>query len=278
MPRSTVKQKKRSANKPGVALITGASRGIGAELAKQFAKGGYDLVLVARNAKQLRELAADLKREFECTVTVVPLDLGEPGAPQALLEKLAKKAIAIEVLVNNVGLLRFGDFIDIPREDYQQLINLNIAVLTELTYLFIGPMRQRGSGRVLNVASLSGFMPVPEMAVYAATKAYVLSLSEALHEEFKETGVTVTATCPGFVSTDMVAGAEAHSELHVPALMLIPPEQVAKEGYNACMRGQVVHVPGLTNKLGARFSELQPRTVRRLASGMLSRFLSRDRG
>ena len=267
MPQSRPKRAKAADSPAKVALVTGASRGIGAELARQFAKGGYDLVLVARNAQQLRELAAGLKQEFGRAVTVMAADLGQPGAPRALFEQLAQKGIAIEVLVNNVGLLSHGEFTDIPLPDYLRLINLNIAVLTALTHLFLAPMRQRGSGRILNIASLSAFQPVPQLAVYAASKSYVVSLTEALYEELKGTGVTITAICPGFVDTDMVGD----NNFQLPEVLLISPQRVAKEAYAACMKGVAVHVPGMSSRISARITDLQPRTVRRLYAALLSR-------
>ena len=286
MPRSTSKTRaktkpKASAGKSpgaaGVALITGASRGIGAELARQFARGGYDLVLVARNRTQLLELAAAVQTDYGCHATTIATDLGKAGAAEKLYRQLAQEGHEIDVLVNNVGVLDQGKFTDIALENHLQLVNINISVLTALTHLFLKPMRERGSGKVLNVASLSAFMPVPTMAVYAASKAYVVSFSEALYEELKGTGVSVTAVCPGFVSTDMVAGVEAQGDFHVPAAMLMSPQRVAEEAYTACMENVVVYVPGVGPRLSAQISDMAPRALRRIGSGMLSRMLSRGK-
>ncbi len=286
MPRSAAKAKPkaksrtgtksattRSSGSKGLALITGASRGIGAELAKQFAQGGYDLVLVARNAGQLLDLAASINEEHGRWATTVAADLGEPGAVQKLGRQLQEESIEVDVLVNNAGLLDNGDFTDISLSDHLQLIELNIAALTALTHQFLGPMRQRGRGRILNVASLASFQPVPQLAVYAASKAYVLSLTEALSEELKGSGVTITALCPGFVRTGMTTGGTDGGDLHLPSALMLSPEFVAQEGYKACMKGETIHVPGLGGRLVAGITELQPRAVRRVTSGLLGRML-----
>ncbi|MCB1855198.1 MAG: SDR family oxidoreductase [Halieaceae bacterium] len=265
---------RRSPASKGMVLVTGASRGIGAELAKQFAQGGHDLVLVARNAGQLLELATAIRDDYGRWATTVALDLGEPGAAQKLYQQLRREDIEIDVLVNNAGLLDNGEFTAIPMGDHLQLINLNIAVLTALTHQFLAPMRARGSGRILNVASLASLQPVPNLAVYAASKAYVLSLTEALSEELKGSGVTVTALCPGFVRTDMTVGSNAEgNDLHLPSALMLSPQFVAEEGYEACMKGETIRVPGLGGRLVAGFTELQPRAVRRLTAGLLGRVL-----
>lgn len=263
----------RSSGSKGLALITGASRGIGAELAKQFARGGYDLVLVARNAGQLLELASSINEEHGRWATTISADLAEPGAVEQLCRQLRQEDIVVDVLVNNAGLLDNGEFTDIPLQDHLQLINLNIAVLTALTRQLLEPMRQRGRGRILNVASLAAFRPVPQLAVYAATKAYVLSFTEALSEELKGSGVTITALCPGFVRTGMTTGGVDGSDLHLPPALMLSPEFVAREGYRACMKGETVHVPGLGGRLMASITDLQPRTLRRVTSGLLGRML-----
>ena len=263
----------RSSGSKGLALITGASRGIGAELAKQFAEGGYDLVLVARSAGQLLDLAASINKDYGRWATTVPADLGQPGAAQKLSRQLQEENIEVDVLVNNAGLLDSGEFTDISLQDHLQLIDLNIAALTALTHQFLGPMRQRGRGRILNVASLASFQPVPQLAVYAASKAYVLSLTEALSQELKGTGVTITALCPGFVRTDMTTGGTDGDDLHLPSALMLSPEFVAQEGFKACMKGETIHVPGLGGRLVAGITDLQPRAVRRVTSGLLGRML-----
>lgn len=286
MPRPTPKTRAKSKPKAGagkspgaagVALITGASRGLGAELAQRFAHGGYDLVLVARNRTQLLELAAAVQNDYGCHATTVATDLGKAGAAEKLYRQLEQEGHVVDVLVNNVSLLDQGGFSDIALENHLQLVNINISVLTALTHLFLEPMRERGSGKVLNVASLSAFMPVPKMAVYAASKAYVVAFSEALYEELKGTGVSVTALCPGFVSTGMAAGAQAQGDFHVPAGMLMSPQRVAEEAYTACMEKVAVYVPGVGSRLGAQISDMAPRALRRIGSGMLSQFLTRGK-
>ena len=163
-----------------------------------------DLVLVARSRDKLETLARELKGEHAVEATVMPADLSTPGAPKALFEAVKKRKLAIDILVNNAGVLEMGAFNAISPERHQELIALNVATLTDMTSRFLAPMLERGKGRILNVASIAAFQPVPSLATYAATKAYVLSLTESLSEELKGSGVTVTALCPGITETSMV--------------------------------------------------------------------------
>ena len=171
-------------------MITGASGGIGYELAKLFAKDHHNLVLVARNGLRLAQVADELQRQFKITVKTLALDLTEPSAPLALFAQLQSEGVAVDILVNNAGYGQYGEFADVPREESLGQIQLNITALTELTKLFLGPMLERGSGRIMNVASTAGFQPGPLMAVYYATKAYVISFSEALANELADKGIT----------------------------------------------------------------------------------------
>lgn len=178
------------------ALVSGASGGIGYELAGLFARNNHNLVLVARNSDRLTQAADDLKQQFGVSAKAIALDLAIPEAPQSLFGRLQRDGITIDILVNNAGYGVLGPFAEIPVESSLDQIQLNITALTNLTRLFLGPMLQRGSGKILNVASTAGFQPGPLMAVYYATKAYVISFSEALANELDGKGITVTCLCP----------------------------------------------------------------------------------
>ncbi len=256
-------------SRAGTALITGASAGIGEELARVFAANGHDLVLVARRKAALDRLARALRKSHEVTVTVVPRDLGVPDAPQSLFDDLLERELPVDILVNNAGVLFGGGFRKMPLADIEAMLDLNVRALTSLTRLFVEPMIERGDGHVLNVASLGAFQPVPSLAVYAATKAYVLSLSEALAEEVRHHGVRVGALCPGFTDTAMLTGASGGTDL--PGILVMPPERVAEDAYRACMRGDVIKVPGIGNALASTGVRLLPRWLVRSLSGMVVR-------
>ncbi len=255
------------------ALITGASTGIGWHLAEEFARHGFDLVLVARTASKLEELASRLSAQHGVACHPHPLDLLEPGAPQALFDALSARGLPVEVLVNDAGVLRHGAFSATPLADLLDIVNLNAGVLTAMTRLFVEPMIRGGGGRILNVASIAAFQPAPSLTVYAATKAFILSLSEALSEELRGTGVTVTALCPGFTVTRMLDGIEGARELseRMPPGLVLEPERVAREGYQACMDGVSVHVPGIPNQVALRLLGWQPRWLVRAMSGAIGR-------
>lgn len=254
-------------------LITGASSGIGEELAHCFAKGGFRLVLVARSADKLQLLAEALQREHAVDVMVMPADLAQPGAAAALAKSLARKHVVVDVLVNNAGVLEQGAFCAIGAARHQELIALNVAGLTAMLAAFLPGMRERGWGRVLNVASIAAFQPVPSLATYAATKAYVLSLTEALSEELKGSGVTLTALCPGVTATPMVSRAtDANQKLNqLPGFMIGNAAQVAAEGYQACLRGEVIRVPGVVNLAGTLAARATPKWLLRSLGGLVAR-------
>lgn len=257
----------------GTALITGASAGIGLELAKVFAAGGYDLVLVARRKTKLQTLAREIRQGRGRTVTVLPADLAEPDAADRLYEQVEDQGLSIEVLVNNAGVSEVGAFAHMAPERMHQIVQLNVFALTALTRHFLPSMVERGSGRIVNVASVASFQPVPSLAVYAATKAYVLSLSESLSEELRGSGVTVTALCPGLTDTDMLHAADEVDPriLQSSAAIMMSPEQVAAIGYRACIGGQVVAVPGLLNQIGTSWVRYQPRWLVRAVGGVFGR-------
>jgi short-subunit dehydrogenase len=255
------------------ALITGASAGIGLELARQFAKHGFDLIIVARREAELAALAERCRSEYGVRVQALPMDLLVSQASAKLVGQIEDEGLSVDVLVNNAGLMDMGDFAEIETDRHERLLQLNIIVLTSLTRRLLPAMIERGRGRILNVASTSSFQPVPSMALYAASKAFVLSLSESLSEEFKGTGVTVTALCPGFTRTEMYD--RAHDEFaaarSIPEFLVSDVETVAREGYEACVAGRAVVVPGLPNQLMAGAVGLYPRWMVRGIGGLIGR-------
>lgn len=256
----------------GTVLITGASSGIGEALAGVFASHGHNLVLVARSAGKLKRLASSLALEHEVDVHVRPADLSEPGSAQSLAGFMHQQEREIDILVNNAGVLEHGAFVDMPHEDIQNMVQLNVAGLTDLIAHFLPDMVARGSGRILNVASIASFMPIPSLATYAATKAYVLSLSEALAEELRGSGVTVTALCPGVTDTPLVDAAKAgSSRLKMPRLIVGDTHEVATDGYRACMKGTPVVVPGSLNLASTLGSRSIPKWLVRRLGGLMGR-------
>jgi short-subunit dehydrogenase len=254
-------------------LITGASSGIGEALARCFAADGHSLVLVARSADKLRALAGELKGSFDVDVRVMPADLGKPQAASRLAAALQRKGVPVEVLVNNAGVLEQGAFCDIEAPRQQAMIDLNVGALTALLSQFLPPMRERGWGRVLNVASIAAFQPVPTLAVYAATKAYVLSLTESLSEELRGSGVMLSALCPGITATQMLdRAASANDSLaRLPGFMVGDVGRVAAEGYRACMRGEVIKVPGVVNLASTLAARAAPKWLVRGLGGWVTR-------
>lgn len=254
-------------------LITGASSGIGLELARVFAGEGFDLILVARREKELERLAAECRRDHGSRVDVRPMDLLVPGAATTLASQLEDDGATVDVLVNNAGLMEVGGLAEIDAERVERLLQLNIIVLTMLTHALVPSMIDRGRGRILNVASISAFQPIPMLGLYAASKAFVLSLSESLSEELKGTGVTVTALCPGFTKTDMLDRAQESEAMaqSIPGFMISDVRDVAREGFEACMSGKVVDVPGLPNQMMASSVGFYPRWVVRGVGGLIGR-------
>jgi uncharacterized protein len=239
------------------ALITGASSGIGLDLAHLFAADGHDVVLVARSEGKLRELARELETKHNIKAQVIVADLAKPDAPQQIFVV----APAVDILVNNAGYGLSGKFAETDLRTELDMIQVNIAALTHLTKLFLPPMLQRGRGRILNVASTASFQPGPLMAVYYATKAYVLSFSDAIGEELRGTGVTVTALCPGPTATGFQKTAELGSEALLKIMRPVSSMDVARAGYRALMRGKRVVVPGMKNKIGVQSIRITPRAL-----------------
>ena len=257
------------------ALITGASSGIGASLAHCFAEGGFDLVLVARSTDKLQALAQQLSSKFACKVLVETCDLSVAGNAAKLAARLKKRKCAIDVLVNNAGVLEQGSFVGIEPKYQLGMIELNVLGLTAMLNLFVPPMQERGHGKILNVASIAAFQPIPGLATYAATKAYVLSLSEALAEELRDSGITVTALCPGVTATNMMSHAQSSNErLQLPQFMIGDADHVAREGYLACMAGEVIRVPGNMNLATTLLARATPKWLVRRITGALGRMIA----
>jgi short-subunit dehydrogenase len=260
---------KRNGTQRRTALVTGGSGGIGLEIAKVLARNEFDLVLVARKRDALEAAAGQLEGKYAVRAHVFAADLRRPDAPRAIFDFLHNENIPIEVLVNNAGFGVAGEFADTKLERELDMIQVNISALTHLTKLFLPAAIKRGSGRVLNVASTAAFQPGPLMAVYYATKAYVLSFSEALAEELRHSGVTVTALCPGPTRTDFAASAKVGNSRLFTTFGVADAAGVAEYGYAAMMHGRRVAIPGIKNKIIAQANRFSPRTVTTKVSRML---------
>ena len=243
------------------ALITGASGGIGYELAKLFARDHYNLVLVARSSGTLSQFADELQRQFGISAKAVTLDLAVPSAPQALFDQLQRDAIAVDILVNNAAFGASGEFAEIPLDESLGQIQLNVTALTALTRLFLPPMLSRKSGKIMNVASIAGFQAGPLMAVYYATKAYVISLSEAIANELSGSGVTVTCFCPGATDTGFQKRAAIEKSALFRKLRPMTAKTVADDGYRALMAGRTLAISGFRNWLAAGSVRFAPRKL-----------------
>ena len=236
------------------ALITGASSGIGLELARIFTREGYRVVLVARNEKRLKEIAQELRpAESE----VIALDLSLPGAAEEIHGKIPKA----DVLVNNAGFGVFGKFVEKDLAEELNMMQLNMTALVILTRLCLPSMIAAGSGKIMNVASTAAFQPGPLMAIYFATKAFVLSFSEAIANELEGTGVTVTALCPGPTTSDFQERAQMQNSGLVKGKKMMDARTVAQAGYRALMAGKRIEIPGLANKLLTQSLRFSPRSV-----------------
>ena len=242
------------------ALVTGSSFGIGLELARIFAREEHNLVLVARTADKLRQLAAELEKAHGTRSLILAADLSEPGAPAYVLDQTIRAGITVDFLVNNAGFGQYGPFADSDIEQCLRQIQLNVTTLTHLTRLYLPEMVERGSGRILNVASTAAFQPGPLMAVYFATKAYVLHFSEALSNELAGSGVTVTCLCPGATTTEFHKRANA-TGMRLLRMGSMDARTVAEDGYRALMKGKPVAISGFKNWLVAQSVRLAPRQL-----------------
>ena len=231
-----------------IALITGASSGIGLELARCFAADGWNIVLIARSEVNLRSIAKELKQEYSVAVTSIPADLSQADAPQKIFITLHNQNLEISALVNNAGFGDYGFFHESDWEKQEQMLAVNIRALTQLTLSLLPAMMERKDGKILNVASTAGFFPGPLMAVYYATKAYVISFSHALSNELEGSGVICTCLCPGPTET----GFQGRAQMQKSRLMhstMMDAKTVAQLGYKGLIKGQTLVVPGSWNKL-----------------------------
>jgi short-subunit dehydrogenase len=252
------------------ALITGASIGIGLELAREFARHGHPLVLVARSEDRLRWLASELQSQYQVPAEVFVKDLSTETAASELVQALKEAGLSIDILVNNAGFVVYGQFADTDWAEEAQLLYVNLFTLTYLTKLLVKDMRLRGYGRILNIGSTGSFIPSPLNAVYSASKAYVLSFSEAIAEELRGSGVTVTALCPG------ITRSEFHQRSGMEGIRLLrlgrmEASAVARIGYRGLMSGKRVVVPGFVNQLLVGVVRFAPGgVVTRITKAMLS--------
>jgi hypothetical protein len=244
-----------------IALITGASSGIGLELAKLFARESHDLALVARSHDKLKYIAENLQQTYGVQVKYYTKDLSISSTPEEIFEALQSEGGNIDVLVNNAGFGWRGDFAQMELTDALEMIQVNITTLTHLTRLFLPGMIERKRGKILNVASTAAFQPGPIMATYYASKAYVLSFSEALSEEVKGTGVTVTALCPGPTTTGFGQRAGFANEKILGGMLSMDSQTVALDGYKGLMKGKPLVISGWKNWLGTQLVRFIPRPL-----------------
>lgn len=255
---------------PPLAVVTGASAGIGRELARVLAAEGFRLAVVARREERLRALAGELEGAHGVRVHPIPMDLTAQGAPAALRSRTLELAGVPEVVVNNAGIGTQGAFAETPLEDTLRLLRLNLVALTALTRRFLPDLLDRGRGRILNVASTAAFQPGPWMATYYAGKAYVLHLSEALDEELRGTGVGVTTLCPGPTRTEFQARAEMETSGIADPWWVMDAAVVARAGYRGMVAGRRIVIPGLVNKLTATSHRYLPRRLVARIAGRLN--------
>lgn len=245
------------------ALITGASSGIGYELAKLFARDRTNLVLVARDESKLNQIAAELQSGTGISVKVVAADLAKPAAPAEIYRATRNGGIVIDYLVNNAGFGVIGPFLDTDLQSQLDMIQVNAASVVHLTKLYLQDMRAQGAGRVLNLASTAAFQPGPLMCIYYATKAFVLSFTEAIANELAGTGITATALCPGPTATDFQRRAKMQAVRLFKTRLLVSmtAQQVAEIGYRGFLAGKVLVIPGLVNKIGVQSVRFSPRAA-----------------
>ncbi len=261
-------QAPRSNNQRELALVTGASGGIGGELALELAGRGYDVIITARRADRLMALKAKIEAAHRVRVHVLPEDLGVPGGAESLIRQVDVLGQPVSFLANNAGFGLHGDFLDHEPGRLEQMLRLNMLVLTTLTLHFGRTMRARGRGCVLQVSSVGGFQSSPYYAAYSATKAYVLLLSEAMHFELRKSGVTVTTLCPGLTDTEFHEVAE-HPKTGIAALTTMSASTVAQAGVRAALRGRRLLIPGLMNKLTMFMLRFLPRSWTIAGTGLM---------
>lgn len=254
------------------ALITGASSGIGYELANLFAKDKHNIILIARREDSLKQLSRDLENDYKIKTLVIPKDLSQSQSAQEIYDILKQNDITIDYLINNAGFMVYGCFSDTNWSEDHKMIQLHMVTLTHLIKLFLPDMLRRENGKILNIGSTGSFVPGPLNAVYCATKNYILSLSEAIAEELNGTGVTVTALCPGGTKTEFAEKANIkNSSVHFFEVM--EANRVARIGYKALMKGKRVVIPGMFNKIQVFSIRITPRIVAsKLIKFMMSKY------
>ncbi len=243
------------------ALVTGATSGIGLELATLLARDRHDLALVARTRDRLESVARGLAEEFGVRAMALPFDLARPEAPAEIVRELSRQGSNVDVLVNNAGFGVHGLFASTPADKDRDVLQVNVVALTELTKRLLPGMLERRRGRILNLASTAAFQPGPLMAVYYASKAYVLSFSEALSNELSGTGVTVTALCPGPTITEFQKRAGIEGTALFTGPLVMEPSEVARAGYRGMRRGQRLVIPGFGNNVLVQALRVTPRRV-----------------
>jgi uncharacterized protein len=253
------------------ALITGASSGFGVEFAKLFARDGFDLTLVARSDPPMQELAEQLRKAHSITATVIAKDLAAAHASDELVADLGERGTSVDALVNNAGFAQYGPFVEADPGVLDAMLSVNVVALTDLTRALLPGMVERRWGRIVNLGSIGSFAPAPMTAAYAATKVYVLSLSLALTEELKGTGVTVTALCPGPTETGFQARAEMADSRLIAGRDLDSAEAVVRAGYAAMQKGRPYLVTGTTSKMFAFGSRFLPRMASARIAGNAQR-------
>jgi short-subunit dehydrogenase len=255
---------------PETALVTGASSGIGRELAHCFARDGHDCVLLARSKDALHDLADTLESTHGIDAHALPADLSVPGVADDIQAELRERSLTVDVLVNNAGFGARGAFAELDAQRQVDMIRVNVTALTHLTRRLLPSMLERNRGGVLNVASTAAFQPGPYMSVYYATKAYVLSFSEGLTGEVEDTGVTVTCLTPGPTDTAFADRSGMRGTMSFETASVMSPEAVAETGYDAFRDGRALVVPGWPNKIGAFLVRFTPRPVARRVAGWLN--------
>lgn len=253
------------------ALITGGSGGIGFELAKLHAKNGDNLILVARSKERLEIIKKDLEEEYGIKVDVITKDLSLSGSTEELYNEVKYMKVKVDYLINNAGFGLFGEFSETNWEKELSMINLNIIALTHLTKSFIRDMKLSGGGRIMNVASTAAFQPGPRMAIYYATKAFVLHFTEALAEELDGTNISITAFCPGATDTQFQKESKMEKTKLVSLMSLDDVVTVSKYGFDAMMEGKRIAIPGVIHKISSKSYRFLPRNIITKIVGMIQK-------
>jgi len=254
-----------------VVLITGASSGIGLEFSKIFAREGYNLLLIARNERKLFSLKKQLERDYKIKAEILPKDLYKRHSAEEIYKFTKEKNIQVEILVNNAGFGDFGEFASSNLKKQEEMIDVNVRALVKLTYFYLNDMKEKNRGKIMNVASLAAFQPGPLMAVYYATKAFVLSFTEALSVELKDTKIKVSALCPGPTKTGFEDKANLETSGLFKNLKIATAKEVAEYGYKSLMKGKVIAVYGAINKLIVFLGKVSPRSLVRYCTYLIQK-------